>query len=399
MAELSNTLTEVIPQLLAQGLMTLRENAIMPRLVNTDLSADAREKGDTIDVPIAAELTTRDVVPDQTATNITHTPTKTQVSLSEWKEAVFMLTDKDVGSIADGHIPRQAEEAVKAIANTIDSFILNLYKAVYWHAGTAGTTPFTGVAPVTTLADFKTARTKLIKSLAMGSNRHVVMDPDAEANALIMTPFLKADERGDQGAIVAGQIGRKLGFDWWLDQNVPTHETAGVVTAAGTQIDPFVAVVISATAEATSLGMALVSTTNIGEVNIGDVFTLENNTAQQFVVTAAISTTTIANGTTVTLAFQPPLSVKASTTNAITFLNTHVCNLLFHRDAFAFASRPLLATSQDGLGSVFQSAIDPVSGLALRLEVSRQNKMTTWSFDALYGGTAVRPQLAARLFG
>ena len=115
--------------------------------------------------------------------------------------------------------------------------------------------------------------------------------------------------------------------------------------------------------------------------------------------TAAISTTTIANGTTVTLAFAPAITVKTSTTNAITFVTTHVNNLLFHKSAFAFASRPLAASSMDGLGSVFQSAIDPVSGLALRLEVSRQNKMNTWSFDILYGGTVVRPALSARLLG
>ena len=105
MAVLSNTLTDVIPQILAQGLKTLRENAIMPRLINSDLSADAAEKGDTIDVPVAAAITTRDVVPDQTATNVTITPSKVTVSLDQWKEAPFMLSDKDIGYAFDGIIP------------------------------------------------------------------------------------------------------------------------------------------------------------------------------------------------------------------------------------------------------------------------------------------------------
>jgi hypothetical protein len=379
--------------------MTLRENAIMPRLVNSDLGPEAASKGDTIDVPIAGSVSVRDVVPDQTATNVAITPTKVSISLNQWKEAPFMMSDKDIGYAMDGIIPDQAQEAVKALANNVDSYILALYKQVYWNAGTAGTTPFAGTDPVTTLAAFKTARTKLIKSLALGSDRHVVLDPDAEANAMIMSPFLKADERGDQGAIVAGQIGRKLGFDWWLDQNVPSHATAGVVTAAGTAVAPLVAAQIVASTTAKALGLALVSTTNVGSLAVGDLFTIENNADQQFVLTAAVSSTTIANGTTVTIAFEPYLEVTASTTNAITFITTHVNNLLFHKSAFAFASRPLLASSEAGLGSVFQSAIDPVSGLALRLEVSRQNKMTTWSFDVLYGAKAVRPQLAARLLG
>lgn len=400
MAALSNTLTDVIPQILAQGLKTLRENAIMPRLVNTDLSADAAEKGNTIDVPLAASITTRDVVPDQTATNVTITPTKVQVTLDQWKEAPFMLTDKDIGDAMSGIIPRQAEEAVKSLANTVDSFILStLYKAAYHNAGTAGTTPFAGVAPATTLAAFKTLRTKLIKSLIpLGNDTHVVLDPDAEANALTMSPFLKADERGDQGAIIAGQIGRKLGFWWWMDQNVPTHTAGGLTTAAGTAVDGLIKTAISATALAATLVIDY-STTNIGSLKVGDIFTIENNTTQQFVVTAAVSTTTIAATSNVTVYFQPPLTVRASTTNAVTFKGNHVNNLVFHRDAFAFASRPLMAASQAGLGSIFQSAIDPLSGLALRLEVSRQNKMQTWSFDILYGGKAVRPQLAGRLLG
>jgi hypothetical protein len=397
MAELSNTLTNVIPQILAQGLITLRENAIMPRLVNSDLSSDAAEKGNTIDVPIAASITTRDVVPDQTATNVTITPTKAQVVLNQWKEAPFMLTDKDIGDAYSGIIPRQAAEAVKSLGNTVDSFILSeLYKAVYHNAGTAGTTPFAGANPVTTLAAFKTARTKLIKDLCPGSNRYVVLDPDAESNALTMSPFLKADERGDQGAIIAGMIGMKLGFEWWMDQNVPSHTAGGITTAAGTAVTPLVAVASAVGAQSITIGY---SSTNIGSLKIGDLFSIENNTAQQFVVTAAVSTTTIAGASTVTMAFAPALTVAVSTTNAITFLTTHVNNMLFHRDAFAFASRPLMTASEPGLGSMFQSAIDPVSGLALRLEVSRQNKMQTWSFDILYGGTVVRPQLAARLLG
>ena len=42
----------VAPRILAQGLLVLRENAVMPRLVNRDYESDAKMKGQVVDVPL-----------------------------------------------------------------------------------------------------------------------------------------------------------------------------------------------------------------------------------------------------------------------------------------------------------------------------------------------------------
>ena len=77
--------------------------------------------------------------------------------------------------------------------------------------------------------------------------------------------------------------------------------------------------------------------------------------------------------------------------------STHVDNLVFHRDAFALATRPLSVPTTGG--SIISSATDPISGLSMRLEVSRQHKQTTWAFDMLYGAKLVRAELGCRLLG
>ena len=66
------------------------------------------------------------------------------------------------------------------------------------------------------------------------NDRRVVLSAFDSGAALINAPFLKANERGDQGGIVDGQIGFKLGMDWWMDQAIPTH-TGGTLSDTATQ--------------------------------------------------------------------------------------------------------------------------------------------------------------------
>jgi argininosuccinate lyase len=100
----------------------------------------------------------------------------------------------------------------------------------------------------------------------------------------------------------------------------------------------------------------------------------------------------------VTLNISPPLKTALVGSEAVAVKASHAVNLAFHRDAIAFATRPLV-DQMDGLGNIINTATDPVSGLALRLEISREHKRTRFSYDILYGATLVRADLAARLAG
>ena len=88
----------------------------------------------------------------------------------------------------------------------------------------------------------------------------------------------------------------------------------------------------------------------------------------------------------------------ALTVNGANEAGAQVVSLAFHRDAIAFATRPLM-DSANGLGNLTQSAVDPVSGLSLRLEVSREHKRTRFSYDILYGADVVRRELGCRIAG
>lgn len=378
---MSNTLTNVIPQILAEALLALRGMVIMPSLVNTDYGTDAAKQGSTIDVPIPSAIAARSVTPGVSATQaVDIAPTTVAIALDQWYEAPFYLTDKEVAEVTPDTLPMQASEAVKSLARQVNAHIFGKYAGVYGYVGVAGTTPFQ-----TSTSEARDARKVLNEQLANGDERRMVLDTDADAAALGLDAIANASAKGDKEALAEGMIGRVLAFDWFYDQQVPTHTTGAVGTIL---VDEAGAVAVGAT----TIHMDGFTT----KASVGDIFTIAGDTQTYVVITASDLA-----GTDSDIVFQPPLKVAlpdADTNEAVTFKATHAVNLAFHRDAFAFASRPLEVPTQ-GLGSIITAATDPISGISLRLEVSRQAKQTEWNFDILWGSQLVRAALACRVAG
>ena len=381
---MSNTNTNVTPKLLAQGLLALRQRAVMPRLVNRGYESMAAEKGAVVNIPIPSAITARAVTPSNTMnSNVDSAPTTAAVTLDQWYEAPFHLSDKDALE-TKGLIPMQASEAIKSIANTIDVNILSKHTGLYSAAGTAGTTPF-----ATNINVAITARTLLNKDACPPDDRFVVLDPSAEGNALGLSNILQFDQRGDQQGIIMGSIGVKLGMAWYMDQNIATY-TPGTGWASG-----FIASTVGGAVGDTTLN--LINATASGTIKVGDIFTLVADTnSQQYVVTAAA---TVSATVAVAISFKPALKTTVATGGTLTVVSVpYVPNIVAHRDCFVFASRPL-AGSNVAAGNIFSSPVDPVSGVALRLELSRQYKQDTYSYDALWGSGLTRAELGAKIFG
>jgi hypothetical protein len=373
--------------MLAQGLLALRENAVMPRLVNGSYDSIAAQKGNVINVPIPSAIAARDVTASETQnSNVDSAPTVALVTLDFWKEAPFHLSDKDLVSVMDGTIPMQASEAVKRLGNDIDAYIMGKHTGIFGATGTPGTTPF-----ATTIVAAANARKLLNKQLAPMSDRRGVLDPDAESNFLQLSNILQVDQRGDQGGIISGSIGTKLGFDWYMDQNI-TSFTPGTAITTATAAWTNNASIASGATQANFIA------SNSGTLKVGDIFYFATGVVGGYVITSAA---TMVTSTTLALSFYPPARQAYSANSTVTVEGAagtaYVVNLAFHRDAFAWASRPL--ADIQGLGNAIQSAADPVTGVALRLEVSRQYKQTTFSYDVLGGANLIRRELAVKIRG
>lgn len=379
---MSNNISNVLPKILARGLLALREQAVMPRIINMDYSTEAAQKGDTIDVPIPSALSVSDVTPSNVLeAPADSSPSKVQIALNNWRKVNFHLDDKQVVEIdRNAHfMPMQMSEAVRALANDINGSILDKYKGVYGFAGTAGTTPFTSDVTSAT-----SARQVLNEQLAPRDNRRMVLDFAAEAKALALPDFQRVNESGDAGVKREGEIGRKFGFDIFTDDQVRTHTAGG----SGTPL-------VNGALSAGDTSVAIDGMTGADGLVAGDVITFAGHAQTYSVITAGVAA---AGAQTVTVS--PALKASVADNAAITVKGDHVVNLAFHRDAFALAMRPLAAaTSGDGYGSQIVSMTDPVTGLSMRLEVYRQYKQVVYELDALWGVELIRPELATRIAG
>ena len=381
---MSNTNTYVTPTLLAQGVLALRQNAVFPRLVNRSYEGMAQGPGSVINVPIPSALAVRTVSPAVTqAANVNSAPTVAYVTLDFWREAAFHMSDKDKKDVYSGFVPMQASEAIKSLGNAIDSYIWGKHVGAYSQVGTAKTAPFASALTVAA-----SARTLLNTELAPPDDRRAVINPAAEQNLLFTnTPMLQAEQRGDQGGIIRGVIGTKLGVDWYMNQNISTYD-AGTAWLTG--------MVVNSVAASGALTLNVISC-NAGTVKVGDIFTYSS---QQYVVTEDIAA--VATDANAALYIYPSLKTAVACDAIITIdpgsTGTGITvNLMFHRDAFAWASRPL--NDMDAIGNTFAASVDPVSGIALRLELSREYKQTTFAYDVLGGCGMVRRELCCKIAG
>ena len=385
---ISNTLTAILPMILARGLMALRSRVLMTRLVNTDYSMEAKKKGSTIDVPVTASLTATNVAPaayPEAPGNVT-IPT-VQISLSNWMKASFGLTDKELGQIESQNdfIPLEMSAAFEALASAINDSVFAEYVGVYGLVGTAGTTPFGSGVEVTSAT---LARRLLNVQKCPAANRRAVLDFTAEANALALSQFSDADKVGSGDVKISGEIGMKFGILWNADDAVPTH-TRGAIGDGAMTVNG-----VNAKGAATlSIAKAVGASWSAVE---GDILTIAGDD-QQYVITAD---TTVVHNANTSVPISPVLAAATSGSEAITTVDSHVVNLAFHRDAFALAMR----APDEALKEVFNpdnsyTMEDPVTGLVMRLEIIRMYKQIMWELDCLWGAKLVRPQYAVRIAG
>lgn len=396
---MANVLTEAIPLMAFRALDVLRENSVVPKLVDNYSSDSGIGYGQTITVNDLDPLTTRAVTPGAVFPDAgvnALTATSKSITMNQWHEVPYYITDQEVFDIQRGVWPRAFDEAVRALANKIDGDLLTkIYQQAYNTVGTAGSTPFQN-----SFLEAQQASRVLSTALAPKNDRYFVVDEFAAANIIGLPQLINVNQAGTNAIAVDGSIEgvKRVGFNWHEDQNILTH-TPGVqagdtvaIDAAGAVDDTTIVIDNGAGAGPSNLPV------------VGDKFTIAGST-QQYTVLAVTDNAPTANEAT--LSIQPALDQIVADGDLVTFETTaFVGNVFFHRSAVGFASRPLndsavrdMLSKVGGDAARAETIVDPVSGLVLRLEVKELYKQVAVCLDALYGIEVVRPGLVGVCYG
>src|SRR5688572_9708593 len=122
MADVVNVYTDLLPRIFGMVAATVRVNSVMPRLVMNLSDNIAGSPGSTVQVPDQVTGTTRAVAPDaDPADPAALALTSTPLVLNNWREAPFVISDKEAAEVLGGTIPRVLEAYAVALAEYVDS--------------------------------------------------------------------------------------------------------------------------------------------------------------------------------------------------------------------------------------------------------------------------------------
>lgn len=369
-----------VKEIARQALPRLIENLVFPNLVYKDYSNDFEVgKGATIQVRKPVVLTASDFDAGSGVSAQDVKETSVEVTLDK-----LATVDVEFGAIAratsvDDLNRLFVDPAAAALAEKINDDGLALYKDIPYFCGTAGTTP-------DGLDDFANAAKVLDNNKVPTDKRHGVWNADAMAAFRQIGAIVNANKSGSTEALRRGSIGEIFGIDHYMSQGIKSH-SGGSLTAGGTGASG-VKVEADVTAQSTIslISNASASGTLTGTVKKGDLLTI--NSKQYVCIQDAT-----ASSNKVSVKLDRAITVTAGT--AVTVVSSGAQNLVFHENAFAFVTRPLMAPA--GVESYTTS----YNGISLR--VTRGYNMTykkeMLSMDVLYGYKTMYPELACRVLG
>jgi len=228
----TNVANAIVKLVAADALPALVGNLVMGNLVNRDYEPTLAQAGDTVNVPIAPQLVANNLADVNGTGNATVTPQNpslgnAQIVLNTHAEATFQIPDVLKVLAVPDLLRVYMQPAVVAIAQKIESDLLNLYAGFSANAplGTAGT--------AITEAVLDQAETSLFQAMVpTGAPKFLIVDSNTYSAMRQIPRFSEFQNTGDAGlrALVDGTIGKIKDFFVFRSQYVQKTGTTPINT-------------------------------------------------------------------------------------------------------------------------------------------------------------------------
>lgn len=444
-----NTVDAFVPELWAQeGLLQLENNMVMAGLCYRDFENQIANFGDVVNAQRPADFTAarKDVNDDITLQAAVGT--NVPVALNHLVHNSFIIRDAERSKSFKDLISVFIVPAARAMAQYVDAVVAG---QVYQYLGNAQGRLGQSLTK-NALVDLRSAANGLKQPIM---DRRLVLSSASEGDLLKIDEFTRADWVGDQGqALREAYLGRKLGFDIFMDQNVSSVGTgsttvAGAINDAnGNQIgettltvDGFSAAiangsfivvagddvprrVVSTVGSGTPTSIvietglaravaddAVVTVYTPGAVNhasgyaagyskaiVVDGFTVAPKVGQMVAFGTASSRYAVVQASTTAIVLDRPLDAAIADDAVVAVGPKGNYNFEFHKNALALVTRPL-ALPMDGTG--VRAFVSSYNGLSMRWTLAydavKQGHIGT--FDLLMGVAVLDQNLGIPLLG
>jgi len=352
--------------------------------------------GDSLKIRLPNEYTVRTGASLSTQ-DTTETSTTLQIATQKGVDLTFSSAELTLS--LDDFSSRILEPAMSVLAANIEADALNMYKDVYNIVDNDGN--------AISFLNIMQGRKLLNDNLApMDNNRTALLSTDHTAKLVDALKGLFQDSNAIKQQYKEGMMGRTGGFDFYENTLLANHATGTAPKTTTYTVNGAVT---------TNGSTAVTVATGTATFKAGDIFTVagcfrvhpetkvSTGVLQQFVVAADYA------GGAGSLTFAPAIFtsggrqnvVAAGMANSSAIVKVGAGNaelltpsMVFHRDAFAFATADLVMPK--GVDFAAREVYDGISLRTVRQYAISSDTMPC-RIDVLYGYKTIRAQLAARI--
>jgi hypothetical protein len=220
-----------IPERWAQeGLAILEENMVVANLVHRDFEEEVKDYGDVVNTRRPGSFQIRRKRDGVSLSQQDANATNVRVPLDQWFYTSFTIKDGEASKSFADLVDIYLRPGMQTIARGVDRAVLG-----QCHRFLANKVGRLGNLTASNSKDYLLeAREKMNVNKAPVDGRNLVLAPASETALLKNEMFIKANERGDGGtALENATLGRVLGFNTYMDQNVNSIAPVGCDTVAG----------------------------------------------------------------------------------------------------------------------------------------------------------------------